>query len=376
MGKPGRRARVVVHDSVISEQGQSALARLALDHMTTAIVIVDRRMELLDMNPAAEALLDVSLNQRIGQPLADLLAQPDTLTRALRRVIDSVAPLTERELSLHVSGRDTVTADCVITPLDANATRILIELVVLDRHMQLSREQRLVEESEVSRVVLRGLAHEIRNPLGGLRGAAQLLERELIDPDLREYTQIIVHEADRLQSLLDRMVGPRRPPRLEVMNVHQVTERVFALVHAEAPPGVTVDKDYDPSIPDMDADPEQLIQAVLNVARNAVQAVGETGSVLIRTRVQRQIGIGSQHHRLAARIDVVDDGPGIPDDLGNHIFYPLVTGRSDGTGLGLSIAQSLVNQHGGLIECRSQPGRTEFSILLPIRRELGARSAR
>ncbi len=351
----------------MSEQDRNALERAALDHMTTAVVVVDRRMQLVDMNPAAESLLDVSLNQSVGHALKELLEEPDACLSALSRAIKTAAPLTERELTVKVPGSAAVTAECVITPIDADASRVLIEFVVLDRHKQLSREQRLVEESEVSRAVLRGLAHEIRNPLGGLRGAAQLLERELADPALREYTQIIVHEADRLQGLLERMVGPRTPPRWEEVNVHQVTERVLTLLRAEASPAVSVEKDYDPSIPAMNADPELLIQAVLNVARNAVQAVGDSGTVLIRTRIVRQISIGPHHHRLVVRIDVVDDGPGIPSDIGDRIFYPLVTGRSDGTGLGLSIAQSLVNQHGGLIECQSQPGHTEFSILLPIR---------
>jgi two-component system nitrogen regulation sensor histidine kinase GlnL len=177
---------------------------------------------------------------------------------------------------------------------------------------------------------------------------------------------VIVGEADRLQSLLDRMLGPRSLPRKREVNIHEVTERVFALMCAEAPPGIEMDKDYDPSIPPLHADPELLIQAMLNVARNAVQALGERGRILLRTRIHRHFTIGQRHHGLVARIDVVDNGPGVNEAIEDRIFFPLVTGRSDGTGLGLSIAQSLVNQHCGLIECSSRPGYTQFSILLPV----------
>ena len=350
----------------MSQTEQAMLALAIVNHMTTPSAVFDRGARLVALNPAAEELLRLSLNQALGLELQAILQAPARCVSALARVLSSAEPVAERDVVLHATANDTVSADCMMTPLDPQARHVLVEFVVLDRYKQIVREQRLVEESEASRVVLRGLAHEIRNPLGGLRGAAQLLERELADPALREYTQIIVHEADRLQSLLDRMIGPRTPPNLRRINVHEVTERVLALLRAEAPVGVVVDKDYDPSIPGLEADSELLIQAVLNVARNAVQAVGESGRVLLTTRVERNVSIGPRHHRLAARIDVLDDGPGIAEEILDHIFYPLVTGRCDGTGLGLSIAQSLVNQHGGLVECRTQPGCTQFSIVLPI----------
>jgi two-component system nitrogen regulation sensor histidine kinase GlnL len=223
-----------------------------------------------------------------------------------------------------------------------------------------------MSQNESARALVRGLAHEIRNPLGGLRGAAQLLERELGTEELKEYTRIIVHEADRLQALVDRLLGPRMLPSKRLINIHEVTERVRALIQAEAPGGIVVDRDYDPSIPELYADPELLIQATLNVAQNAVQAVADAGHILLRTRVHRQYTIGQRRHRLVARIDICDNGAGIREDLKDLIFYPMVTGRNDGTGLGLSIAQSLVNQHAGLIECHSEPGNTTFSILLPL----------
>jgi len=343
-----------------------------LDHMTTGVVLFDGSLRLLDMNPAAEELLDVSLNKVRGQPLAGLFTEAQACEAAMRRVLEVEQPRTEREMRLPVAGSATVTVDCAMTPVILDRRRgerlLLVEFIPLDRHKQISREERLVADSESARQVLRGLAHEIRNPLGGLRGAAQLLARELADEGLREYTQVIVREADRLQNLLDRMLGPRTPPRMRPVSIHEVTERVFALVSAEAPAGVRVEKDYDPSIPHLEADPELLIQAVLNVARNAVEAVTARGRVVLRTRIHRHSTIGHLPHRLVARIEVVDDGPGIPGELMDRVFHPLVTGRpaGTGTGLGLSIAQSLVNQHGGLIECESRPGRTVFCILLPV----------
>jgi two-component system nitrogen regulation sensor histidine kinase GlnL len=213
---------------------------------------------------------------------------------------------------------------------------------------------------------VRGLAHEIKNPLGGLRGAAQLLERELSDPSLKEYTGIIIGEADRLQTLVNRMLGPNTRPQRRSINIHQVVERVRTLAVAEAPPGVTIVRDYDPSIPDFMAEPDQLIQALLNIVRNALQAIGEQGEIILRTRSIRQATIGHHRHKLAARLDIIDNGPGIPPDMMESIFFPMVTGRPDGTGLGLPIAQDLVNQHHGLIECHSEPGKTVFTLLLPI----------
>ncbi|MDX1434681.1 MAG: nitrogen regulation protein NR(II) [Gammaproteobacteria bacterium] len=341
--------------------------RSIVDNLTTGVLLLDAGLRLISINPAAEELLDVSANQVLGLPADRLLPDAEVFAAVLARVAATGEPVTEREMRLRMGGDGTVTVDCSVTPLDdAGDARLVVELVQLDRHRQITREEQLLARNESVRALVRGLAHEVRNPLGGLRGAAQLLERELTDDVLKEYTQVIVHEADRLQNLLDRMLGPRTPPAKRLINIHEVTERVHALTRAEAPPGVTVERDYDPSIPLLSADPELLIQATLNVARNAVQAVGEEGFVLIRTRIHRQYTIGQSRHRLVVRIDVSDDGPGVPAELREHVFYPLVTGRADGSGLGLSIAQSLVHQHGGLIECASVPGNTVFSLILPV----------
>ncbi len=361
-------ARRVDTSNGLSDVLGDGMSRMVLDHMTTAVVLFDTTGALVAMNQAAEELLDASLNKVRGAQAQSLFGESAEFIAALNRVICADEPLTEREMRLDVEYVGVVTVDCVMTPVRGNAgpEAVLVELVVLDRHKQISREQRLVADTESARQVLRGLAHEIRNPLGGLRGAAQLLERELENDELREYTQVIVHEADRLQNLLDRMLGPRTPARFREMSIHEVTERVYALVRAEAPQSVLITKDYDPSIPEFVADPELLIQAVLNVARNAIEAVGEHGNVRLLTRIHRQFTIGQRPHRLVARIDVRDDGPGIDEQLIERVFHPLVTGRDGGTGLGLSIAQSLVNQHGGLIECESIVGHTVFSILLPV----------
>lgn len=342
-------------------------SRTIIDNLTTAVLLLDTDLRLVAMNPAAEELLDVSANQVLGSSAERLLPETALFAAALARAAASGAPFTEREMRLELAAH-TITVDCSVTPIGEGdgEVRLLVELVQVDRHRQLSRDEHGVARTASARALLRGLAHEIRNPLGGLRGAAQLLERELADDGLKEYTQVIVHEADRLQNLLDRMLGPRTLPNKRSINIHEVTERVRALLRAEAPPGVHVARDYDPSIPPLHADPELMIQATLNVARNAVQALGESGEVVLRTRVQRRFTIGQICHRLVIRIEVHDDGPGVPEELREHVFFPLVTGRSEGTGLGLSIAQSLVHRHGGLTEFSSVPGDTTFSLILPV----------
>lgn len=342
-------------------------SRTIIDNLTTAVLLLDTDLRLVAMNPAAEELLDVSANQVLGSSAERLLPETALFAAALARAAASGAPFTEREMRLEFAAH-TVTVDCSVTPIGEGEgeVHLLVELVQLDRHRQLGRDEHGVARTASARALLRGLAHEIRNPLGGLRGAAQLLERELADDALKEYTQVIVHEADRLQNLLDRMLGPRTLPNKRSINVHEVTERVRALLRAEAPPGVRVARDYDPSIPPLHADPELLIQATLNVARNSVQALDGSGEVVLRTRVQRRFTIGRVCHRLVIRIEVFDDGPGVPEELREHVFFPLVTGRGEGTGLGLSIAQSLVHRHGGLIEFSSAPGDTTFSLILPV----------
>jgi two-component system nitrogen regulation sensor histidine kinase GlnL len=254
--------------------------------------------------------------------------------------------------------------------------RLLLELRELDQQIRIAREAKLVEHQQANRELIRNLAHEIKNPLGGIRGAAQLLERELPGPELREFTQVIVKEADRLQSLMNRLLTPSRLPQIEMINVHEVMERVRTLVLAEHPEGLAVRRDYDVSLPDLPGDKESLIQAVLNVARNAAQAMNGRGQIAFRTRVARQVTIAKARYRLAVAVEIEDNGPGVPENLADKIFYPLVTGRDGGSGLGLSLAQSYVHQHQGLIEFESVPGRTCFTILLPVRSPAQAGLAR
>jgi two-component system nitrogen regulation sensor histidine kinase GlnL len=238
--------------------------------------------------------------------------------------------------------------------------------------LRIARETRLLDQSEANRWLIRNLAHEIKNPLGGLRGAAQLLERELERPELTEYTQVIMKEADRLQTLVDRLLSPQRLPRLMPLNVHEALERVRSLLLAEFPDGLQINRDYDVSLPPIEADREQIIQALLNIARNAAQALIGKGLVVLRTRVARQVTVARKLNRLAAMIQIVDNGPGVPDELRDKIFFPLVSGREGGTGLGLTLAQNFIAQHHGVIELESAPGRTCFTIVLPLAEHLAS----
>lgn len=341
-------------------------AQRVLDNLTTAALVFDGALRLLFMNPAGEILLATSQRQARGQPLETLVPNARGFLRHVRTAQETGRPYTEREQRWELPGERRVTVDCTITPLAGLPQAVLIEVAQLDRQLRITREEHLISQLHATRALMRGLAHEIKNPLGGLRGAAQLLERMLADAELKEYTEVIIREADRLQDLVDRMLSPNAPPRRCATNIHRVLEHVRSLVQAEASGNVRVERDYDPSVPELWADPDLLIQAFLNIVRNAVQAVGERGEIWLRTRTRRQFTIGHRRHKLVLRTEVIDSGPGIAPEMIDHIFYPLVSGRAEGTGLGLSIAQSLIDQHGGLIECSSQPGRTRFTVWLPI----------
>ncbi len=344
------------------------ISRRILDNLNMAVLLFDRQLNLIYLNPAAEVLLAASTRQVHGLNLKDLLIGEHELVASCQHTLDTGHPFTEREVSLLLSNGRSLTADCTVTPLHEPrlTTELLMELQRVDRQRRIVREESLLAQHHASRALVRGLAHEIKNPLGGLRGAAQLLERELHNEALKEYTGIIIGEADRLQNLLNRMLGPNALPQQRTINIHQVIERVRTLAVVEAPPGVRIIRDYDPSIPDFTADPDQLIQAALNIVRNALQAVGQQGEIILRTRTVRQVTLGHHRHKLAIRIDVIDNGPGIAPDMIENIFFPMVTTRADGTGLGLPIAQALINQHRGLIECSSQPGKTVFTLFLPL----------
>lgn len=343
--------------------------RRILDNLTDAVLLFDQHLSLSYINTPGEILFAVSARQVLGSRAQEVFFFSDESVESdMRRALVTGTSLTKRNVLLSLPLHP-LTVNISMTPLvDEPNPALLVELQQVDRHLRISMEEQLMAQQNASRMLLRGLAHEIKNPLGGLRGAAQLLDREL-DEEQREYTRIVIEESDRLQSLVDRMLAPHTPPHKSRLNIHKVLERVRQLVQAESPAGVSLHRDYDPSIPELLGDSDQLIQAILNIVRNAAQAIGSRGNITIKTRIHRQVTLGHRRHLLAAKIEVIDDGPGIDPELLNQIFYPMVTGRAEGTGLGLSIAQSLINQHGGLVECASVPGNTVFSIFLPLEKE-------
>lgn len=349
-------------------QAAGQLAQLIIDNLTSAALLFDQDLTLRYINPAGEMLFAASARQMSRGRAADLFGVDSPLLAALERARNQGTSITEREQELSLPGGRNLTVDSTISPIADPKLRgvLLLEIQQVDRQLRILREEKLLAQHNATLAVVRGLAHEINNPLGGLRGAAQLLERELPNETLKEYTRIIIGEADRLQTLLARLLGPKTVPNKRRCNVHEILERVRTLVLAECPGGIKIVRDYDPSIPELWVDPDQIIQAVLNITRNAVQVLGSQGRVIFRTRAKRQFTIGAQRHRLVACVDIIDNGPGIAPDLIDRIFYPMVTGRPDGTGLGLSIAQTLINQHGGLIECSSRPTCTTFTLLLPL----------
>lgn len=334
-----------------------------------ALLWLDENLALIYLNPAAESLLGCSVRRVLGQPVASLVPGEAELLQHLWQTLESEHPCTLREISLHLAGRD-VMVDCVISPLrDPSLGRgLLVELMDIDRHLRIAREEYLLAQQQATRSLLRGLAHEVKNPLGGLRGAAQLLDAELAHDEQREYTAVILREADRLRSLVDRMIGSHTRPKMAMVNIHEVLEHVRRLVQLEAQVGeVRLLTRYDPSIPELYAAADLLIQAALNIVRNAVQVMEHQAGaeVVLATRVMRQFTIGATRHRLVLRIDISDNGPGIPAALQDTLFLPMVSARPGGVGLGLSISQSLIAQHGGLIEFASSESGTMFSILLP-----------
>lgn len=338
-----------------------------LAHLNEAILLFNQQLILTYINTAGEILLADSAKHLLGLNAATLFKSSDSLLSDLQQCLKNNEPLVDRELNFSYLNQS-MTVNFSATPLLENGLlkEILVELQQVDRHIRISKEEQLLAQQNISRMLVKGLAHEIKNPLGGIRGAAQLLDFELHDPELKEYTQIIIQESDRLKSLMDKMLGPNKPSKKDVLNIHEVLERVRHLVNIEGNRNISIITDYDPSIPDLKADKNQLIQAVLNIVQNAVQAMHQDGKIIIKTRIQRHMTIGRKRYKLAAKIDIIDNGPGISGELMSQIFYPMITSRAEGTGLGLSIAQSLINQHDGLVECESEPQNTTFSIYLPL----------
>ena len=344
------------------------------DLLFSPVVLLDANLAIHYMNPAAEHLLAVSGKTVYGSRFDSVAGCPGTLMEVLGNALAHDRNYSEPDTEIRRNDDEVLHLHCSVSRVEAGDARLLIEFWSIDPQiLRATREERLLELQMASRELIRNLAHEIKNPLGGIRGAAQLLEHELNNPGLREYTQVIIKEADRLQDLMKRLLSPHRPMQPGAVNIHEIIERVRSLLTAEFPGSLAILRDYDTSLPELVGDREQLIQATLNIARNAAQAImcrtenGEAaGQITFRTRVARQITLVKRRFPLALELKIIDDGPGIPDDIRERMFYPLVSGREGGNGLGLTLAQSFILQHHGTIECQSQPGHTCFTIRLPL----------
>ncbi len=341
------------------------------DTLSTAIIVLDTSFTILKMNAAAENIFGQSRERVIKKSFNTILNQElkkEDIQFALDFVSKNAKPHVIRGCYLHNKQERITSVDCIANPIftQGEFAGIVLELYRTDHQLRVAREDQLLSQQEATQKLVRGMAHEIKNPLGGVRGAAQLLESELEDEALKEYTTIIIAEADRLKNLVDRMLGARSPNKNELINIHEVLERVRRLVKADIPKDVKLTFDYDPSIPTFNADLDNLIQIVLNIVVNALKAVGESGNIQFKTRVMRNHIINHKQHKLSLRLEVKDDGDGVPDDIRDNLFFPMISGSIDGTGLGLSIAQSLAQRQNGVIEFESQPGATCFTLSLPM----------
>ena len=350
---------------------QPSIDTRAFDLLATLVAIVRTDGVVLFANAALEDIMGVSRRNIEGAEFSQYFAQPQAFENALKGAQTNAFAVMRYDAYLHRPLQEPLPVHVIVAPTDRSG-EILIELLPLEQQTRQDREERLIDQAQANKELIRNLAHEIKNPLGGIRGAAQLLQMEVESRDLIEYTQVIIHEADRLQVLVDRLLAPhRRPHVVGDVNIHEVCERVRSLIVAEFPKGLRVVRDYDTSIPEFRGDREQLIQAVLNIVHNAAQALSERvavgdAEIVLRTRINRQVTFGKQRYRLALELHVIDNGPGIPDEIKDRLFFPLVSGRDGGSGLGLNLAQTFVQQHHGLIACDSVPGRTDFKILIPL----------
>lgn len=344
-----------------------------LEHLATAVLLLNAQQRLVYTNPAAEIMFAISASQMYGLTIAEIFPQCPMLYDALDSALRTQSPFREHEFHLSTLRHASLVVTCTATPIESPLAKLILEFQQMDQQLRIAREERMLIQQQANAELLRNLAHEIRNPLGGLRGAAQLLEHELPSLALREYTQVIINEADRLQMLMDRLLTPHRVPQYAPTNIHEVLERVRSLLLAESPHGVHIQRDYDTSLPELIGDREKLIQAVLNIARNAVQAMQSQTKhnqiphqIVFKTRAERQVTLAKKRYQIAIKLQIIDNGPGIPPALLERIFYPLVSGREGGSGLGLTLAQTFVTQHHGMLECTSEAGNTCFTLLLPI----------
>ena len=340
----------------------------SLDLLATAVVILDQELRVVHINQPAEVLFGASSRLLEGSYLLEVLDVAEEVEEMLGQASSQMFESKRLQCDWQLPMRGSVELDSTMSVhLEEEGVVLSLELREIAQQRKADREVHQADLTHANKELLRNLAHEIKNPLGGVRGAAQLLDRELPSEELREYTQVIIKEADRLQGLVDQMLAPHRRLRvMESVNIHEVCERVRSLMLAEFPKGLAIKRDYDISIPDLRGDREQLIQVVLNVVRNAAEALAGEGEIVLCSRIARQVTISKKRCRLALDLHVIDNGPGIPEELRERVFYPLVSGRPQGHGLGLTLAQSYVHQHGGLIDVESRPGRTDFLIRIPI----------
>ena len=342
------------------------LPYLTLEHLSTAVILLDEESRIAYINPAAENLFELSRKNLVGHPVQHAFIHTEQLTSAIQQALHNNANYIEHNLTLGTHAHVKLQLRCAATPVQLDKHYLLLEFNAIDRPLKLAREEQMLDQTQANRLLLRNLAHEIKNPLGGIRGAAQLLEQELEKPALHEYTQVIVKEADRLRTLMEKLLTPQNASHYSALNIHEVLERVRSVVLAEMPEELAIKRDYDISLPSLIGDKEQLIQVMLNIVRNAAQAMQGKGLIILRTRIARQVTVIKRRYRLAVMVQIEDNGPGIAPELQDKIFYPLVSGRADGHGLGLTLAQDFISQHRGGIEFDSEPGRTRFTVLLPL----------
>lgn len=348
----------------------STIYKSIFDNVVSSILLLDQQLCVRHNNPAAEQLLKLSTKRMAGSHLNTLFHHLSSNTQLFSQVFETDQGFTDNLATLICVDGRSVTIDLSVSPIEVEQQHLLlVEIRQVDQQQRISEEMQQFTQQQLAKNLVKGLAHEIKNPLGGLRGAAQLLHRQL-DESNQEYTQMIMEQADRLNNLVERLLGPNTHHQHKLHNVHQVLEKIIQLVSIELPHGIHIERDYDPSIPDISIDDEQIQQALLNIVQNAIQAMGDGGHLTIMSRVTSQVTINGKRHRLAIEIKIIDNGPGIPPHLHNTLFYPMITGRAQGTGLGLSIAQTLVQQHNGRIDFKSRPGFTEFTVSLPVIKEV------
>ncbi|GGA86379.1 two-component system sensor histidine kinase NtrB [Neiella marina] len=358
---------------MISDSTQQIIPGLSetlLEHLSTAVLLLDQRLLIRYINAAGEQTLAQSAHRLIGEKYSTLFEHSSLQSDLLQAVFTKSQGFTDSEVSLVPTDAEPLLADIAVSPMIiGDQIYALMELRRVDQQRRISQEVIQSAQQTAARDLVRSLAHEIKNPLGGLRGAAQLLQKELVNNELSEFTRIIIEQADRLRNLVDRLLGPQRPGERAEHNIHKVLETVRQLVSMEKSEDLAIIPDYDPSIPEFPMDPEQMQQAILNIVKNAVEALEGEGTITMSTRIANQVTLKGVRYRLAVEVSIVDDGPGVPLELQDTIFYPMVSGKQSGTGLGLSIAQTLAAQHNGRIDCSSWPGHTEFKMTLPIRKD-------